>query len=173
VLTGPIGLIAAIVSAIRGARRRGWLIWISRASLALGVLSTIAAVIAGVIFANIRAEQIRHDDLAAASSEFCAAAAEDPAMVTPPTLGWPAPGNSIPESIESMTAWTTRWTELAATSPAQLRTGMELLAAKGQEIVDAVTVARYIEDENNKAQISSVQSQSGVASWHANYCVEP
>lgn len=172
-LTGPIGLTVAIVSAARGSRRRGWLIGISRLSLVLGVLSTIATAIAGVILWNIRVDQIQHDDLAAASAEFCAAAAEDPAMVTPTLLGWPAPGNSIPESIETMTVWTERWTELAVTSPAELRAGLELLAEKGQTIVDSVTTTRLIDDAANQALIASAEPQSGVANWYTTYCVAP
>jgi len=66
-----------------------------------------------------------------------------------------------------------RWTALAATSPAKLRTGVELLAEAGQAIVDSVTVARVVDDATNQAQISAVAGQSGVAGWHATYCVAP
>jgi hypothetical protein len=173
ILTGPIGLIVAIISAVRGGRRRGWLIGIARISLVLGVLSTIAAVIVGIVGWNLRADQIQHDSLAAASSEFCEAAAADPAMVTPPTLGFPVQGNSIPETIDAMTAWTTRWTDLAATSPARLRTGLELLAAKGQTIVESVTESRSVDDALNAQVIGSIQAQSGVPAWYDTYCVTP
>jgi len=173
ILTGPLGLLIAIISAVRGGRRRGWLIGISRVSLVLGVLSTIATIIVGIVGWNIRADQMAHDGLAAASAEFCAAAEADPSMVTPPTLGFPAQGNSIPETIDAMTAWTTRWTELAATSPAELRTGLELLAAKGQTIVDSVTESRSVDDALNAQVIGSVQAQSGVPAWYENYCITP
>ena len=173
VIAGPIGLLVAIVTAIRGGRRRGWLIGISRVSLALGVLSTIATVIAGVVLWNIRVAQIEHDDLAASSAEFCAAAEADPAMVTPPTLGFPTAGNSISETIDAMTVWTTRWTELAATSPTKLRTGLELLAEKGQTITDSVTESRLIDETLNAQVIGAAQLQSGVADWYTNYCVAP
>jgi hypothetical protein len=173
ILTGPLGLLLAIVSAVRGGRRRGWLIGISRISLVLGVLSTIATVIVGIVIWNIRVDQIQHDDLTAASSEFCAAAEEDPSMVTPPTLGFPAQGNSIPETIDAMTAWTTRWNELAATSPTELRTGLELLATNGQTIVDSVTTSRSVDDALNAQVIGSVQAQSGVPAWYENYCNTP
>jgi hypothetical protein len=173
ILTGPLGLIIAIVSAIRSGRRRGWLIGISRVSLVLGVLSTIATIIVGIVGWNIRVDQIQHDGLATASAEFCAAAEADPSMVTPPTLGFPPQGKSIPDTIDAMTAWTTRWTELAATSPAELRTGLELLAAKGQTIVDSVTDSRSVDDVLNAQVIGSVQAQSGVPAWYENYCVTP
>jgi len=172
-IAGPIGLLAAIVTAVRGGQRRGWIIGISRVSLALGVLSTIATVILGVVYWNIRVDQMHHDELAAASAEFCAAAEADPAMVTPPTVGFPTQGNSIPETIDAMTAWTTRWTDLAATSPAELRTGLELLATKGQEIVDSVTESRSVDDALNAQVIGSVEAQSGVSAWYTTYCVAP
>lgn len=173
VLTGPIGLAVAVVNAVRSGRRRGWLIGVVRASLVLGVLSTIAAGIAGYTYWNIRADQIQHAETAAASAEFCAAAEADPAMVTPPTLGWPAPAASVGESIVLMQAWTDRWTTLSATAPPGLRSGIELLAEKGQTIVDAVTQARAVDDAANQAQIAGVEAQAGVASWYTTYCLEP
>jgi hypothetical protein len=172
-LTGPIGLAVAIVNAVRSGRRRGWLIGVVRASLVLGVLSTIAAGIAGYTYWNIRADQIQHAETAAASAEFCAAAEADPTMVTPPTLGWPAPAASVGESIVLMQAWTDRWTALAATAPPGLKSGIELLAEKGQTIVDAVTQARTVDDAANQAQIAGVEAQAGVASWYSTYCLEP
>lgn len=173
VLTGPIGLAIAIGNAVRSARRRGWLIGVVRASLVLGVLSTIAAGIAGYIYWNVRSGQIQHAEIAAAISEFCSAAEADPSMVTPPTLGWPAQGASVGESLTLMQAWADRWTTLAATSPAELRAGMELLAEKGQTIIDAVTESRIVDDAANQTQIASAEAQSGVANWYTTYCLEP
>lgn len=173
VVGGPIGLVLAIVNAIRGSRRRGWLIGTVRASLVLGVLSTIVVGIAGYALWNLRLAQLEHDEVAAASAEFCAAGQADPSLVTAPTLGWPSPGSTITDSLELMQAWTDNWTALAATAPDGLRAGMELLAARGQTIVDAVTASRYVDDESNIAQISSVQAQSGIASWYATYCAQP
>jgi hypothetical protein len=173
VLTGPIGLVVAIVMAARGARRRGWVIGVGRASLVLAVLSTIATGIGGYVAWNVRVDQLEHADIAAASAEFCAAGTADPAIVTPPTLGWPAPGATITESLALMQAWTDNWTTLAATSPAPLRTGLEQLAAQGQSIIDGVTLSRVVTDDSNQQQIASIEAQSGVASWYANYCAAP
>jgi hypothetical protein len=173
VIAGPIGLAMAIVNAVRSARRRGWLIGVVRASLVLGVISSIAAGIAGYVLWNVRLDQIAHAEIAAASAEFCAAAEADPTMVTPPTLGWPAQGASVGESITAMQAWTDRWTTLAATSPDKLRTGMEQLAETGQNIVESVTEARVVDDATNQAQIAASAGESGVAAWHTTYCVEP
>lgn len=173
VIAGPIGLVMAIVNAARSARRRGWLVGIVRASLVLGVLSSITAGVAGYVLWNMRLDQIAHAEITEASAEFCAAADVDPAMVTPPILGWPPEGASVSESITTMQAWTDRWTALAASSPAKLRTGMELLAATGQTIVDSVTQARVVDDATNQAQISAIAGQSGVADWHTTYCVAP
>jgi hypothetical protein len=172
-LTGPLGLAFAIVNAARSGRRRGWLIGVVRASLILGVISTIAAGIAAYAFWTIRADQLQHAEIAAASAEFCAAAEADPTMVAPPMLGWPAPGASVSESLTLMQAWTDRWTTLAASSPADLRTGMELLAERGQTIIDAVTAARTVDDAANQAQIAAAEAQSGVANWYTTYCLEP
>ena len=172
VVGGPIGLGLAIVNAIRGVRRRGWLTGIGKWSLALGVLSTIGAVIGGVALYDLRQAQLHHDELAAASSEFCAAAAENPEIVEPPYLGWPAPGATITESLELMQAWTTRWTELAPLSPEQLRPGLETLAERGGEVIAAVEQTRLVNDAENKRLIGAIAQSSGVAVWHETYCVE-
>jgi hypothetical protein len=173
VLTGPLGLLMAIVTAARGVRRRGWLNGIGRASLALAVISTIMAGIGGYVLWNLRLDQLEHDEVAAASAEFCAAGAADPAIVSAPLLGWPSPGATISDSLTSMQAWTDEWVALAATSPAELRDGLDLLAARGQTIIDAVAGSRIIDRETNEQQITSIEGQSGVAGWYATYCAEP
>jgi hypothetical protein len=173
VLTGPVGLILAIVSAVRGARRRGWVIGVGRAAIVLGVISTIGFGIGGVVLADLRAQQMQFDRLAAASAEFCAAGTENPALVAPPTLGWPAPAATVAESLTLMQEWTTRWTDLAATSPEELRAGLELLVAQGTTIVDTVTQARSVDDAANQAAIAATATQSGVADWFQTYCVSP
>jgi hypothetical protein len=173
VLAGPLGLLLAIVTAIRGVRRRGWVIGIGRASLVFGVLSTIVFAIGGYALWNMRLDQLQHDQVAAASAEFCAAGDADRSLVTPPTLGWPRPGETITDSLALMQAWTDNWRALAATSPAELRDGMNLLAERGGVIIDAVTGSRSIDDAANQQQISSIEAQSGVSSWYVTYCVEP
>jgi hypothetical protein len=173
VITGPIGLVLAVVNAVLGVRRRGWLIGIVRASLVLGVLSSIAAGIAGYVLWNMRLDQIAHDEVAAASADFCAAAATDPTMVTPPTLGWPEPAATVGESITLMQAWTDRWTGLVPTAPPKLGSAIESLAATGQAVVDAVTVARFVDESTIESQITAAARDSGVANWHTTYCVAP
>lgn len=172
-LTGPVGLALAIVSAVRSSRRRGWVIGVVRASLVLGVISTILVGIGGVIVWNIQAAALHRADLSAASADFCAAAVADPTMVQAPLLGWPGEANTIQESLDQMTAWTTRWTDLAAKSPKALADDLTLLAAKGQQIVDGVTTARTIDDPGNQAVIASAVAATGVPAWYQTYCVAP
>lgn len=173
VIGGPLGLILAVVNGVRGVRRRGWLTRLGRVSIVLAVLSTIAAGIGGVTLWNIREAQLAHDQVAAASAEFCAAAAENPQTVEPPLLGWPDPGATITESLTLMEAWTTRWTDLAAVSPAGLRTGLELLASRGGEVIEGVQQSRLVNDAENERVISATASSSGVANWYETYCVAP
>lgn len=173
VIGGPIGLALAIVNGVRGIRRRGWLIGVGRASIILAVLSTIAAGIGGVALWNLRQEQLAHAEVAAASAEFCAAAAESPEIVEPPLLGWPEPGPTITESLTLMQDWTTRWTDLAAVSPEGLRAGLELLAANGDEVIASVEQSRLVNDAENERLIANAATNSGVASWYESYCAVP
>ncbi len=59
------------------------------------------------------------------------------------------------------------------TSSAELRTGLDLLAERGQVIIDAVTASRSVSDAANQEQISSIEAQSGVSNWYATYCAVP
>ncbi|MEO5534251.1 MAG: hypothetical protein ABIR17_03890 [Pseudolysinimonas sp.] len=173
ILTGPIGLIVAIVSAVKSARRRGWVIGLVRASLVLGVISTLVVGVLGYVVWNLQAAALEHARLSAASADFCAAAVADPSMVQEPLLGWPSPGKTIQQSLDDMTTWTTRWTALASTSPPALADDLTLVASKGQQIIDSVTTARTIDIAGNQAVIRSAVSATGIPAWYQDYCVTP
>jgi len=75
-----------------------------------------------------------------------------------------------------MQEWTDNWRALSATSPAALRDGMDLLAERGDVIIEALTASRSLDDAAdtvNREQISSIEAQSGVSTWFATYCLEP
>jgi hypothetical protein len=94
-------------------------------------------------------------------------------MVQAPLLGWPSPNKTIQQSLDDMTAWTTRWTDLAGKSPKALAADMTLVASKGQQIIDSVTQARTIDVAANQAVIGSAVAATGIPAWYQNYCVTP
>ena len=96
----PVGLIASIVAAAQSARRRGWVHGFVKAALAISIVTTIAAGIAGAFAYKTLEDQQRHAAIEAASTQFCATVAEQPDMITPPTFGFPGPGPSIPDTVD-------------------------------------------------------------------------
>ncbi len=170
ILLAPIGLIVGIVAAARSARRRGWVVGIVRASIAIAAVLTVVLAIGGYYGYTQIKQQQAHDQTATASAAFCAALKADPSMDQLPTFGWPAVAASIPDSLKAMQAYEDRWTKLAKVSPAGIKPGVTRVAAAAKKIIDSVTVARTVDDASNVAVISSVAGQSGVSAWHSEYC---
>ena len=170
VLIAPIGLIAGIAAAVRSARRRGWVVGIVRASIAIAAVLTVVLAIVGYFAYTQYKQQQAHDQTAAASAAFCAALKADPSMDQPPTFGWPAVAASIPDSLKAMQTYEDRWTKLAKVSPPGIKPGVARVAAAAQKIIDSVTVARTVDDAANVTAMSSAASSSGVPAWHSEYC---
>jgi hypothetical protein len=170
VLVAPIGLIVAVVAAARSSRRRGWVIGIVRASIAIAAVLSIVIGIGGYYeYTQLKLRQA-HDEVAASSAAFCSTIKANPSMKQLPTFGWPAVGASIPESLKAMQAYEDRWTKLAAVSPAGIKSGVARVAAQAKKIVDSVEVARTVDDASNVAAMSAVASGSGVPAWYSEYC---
>jgi hypothetical protein len=170
VLVAPIGLIAGIVAAARSAQRRGWVVEIVRASIAIATVLTIALGIGGYFGYLQLKQQQAHDQIAASSAAFCATIKANPDMDQLPTFGWPGVAASIPDSLKAMQAYEDRWTKLAKVSPPGIKPGVTRVAAAAKKIIDGVTVSRIVDDASNVALMSSVASSSGVPEWHSEYC---
>ncbi|MEP6843010.1 MAG: hypothetical protein ABJA11_05785 [Pseudolysinimonas sp.] len=170
VVVGPVGLIVGIVNAARSAHRRGWVIGLVRASIAIGVVMTVVIAIGGYYQYTQFKQQQQHAQTAAASAAFCAAIKAQPSMVQLPTFGWPAVAASIPDSLTAMQAYQDRWEKLAKVSPAGIKADVSKVAAAAKAIIADVTVARTVDDPSNVAVMSSLASTSGVPAWHSEYC---
>lgn len=171
ILIAPLGLILGIVCAVGSARRRGWVVGIVKATIAIGAIMTVVLAIGGSFAYNQYQQQQRHDAIAAESAAFCSALTADPGMYRPPTFGWPAVAASIPDTLAAMQAFEDRWVELEKVSPAGIKADVAKVAAAAKQIIDSVTVARTVDDASNIAVLTSVASASGVPAWHSEYCV--
>jgi len=170
ILIAPIGLIVGIAAAARSARRRGWVVGIVRASIAIAIVLTLVWGVAGYYgYTQFKLQQA-HDQTAAASAAFCAAIKADPTMDQLPTFGWPAVAASIPDSLKAMQAYEDRWTKLAKVSPPGIKPGVTRMADAAKKIIDAVTVSRTVDDASNVSVMSSTASSSGVQAWYSEYC---
>ena len=165
----PVGLVASIVLAVRGAGRRGWVINLVRAGLAVGVvMSVVAAGGAYVGYKAVRLQQ-QHDQTVAASAAFCAAFTKDKTLAAP-DAGWPQPAASVPDSITTMQAFVDRWNAIAKVAPDGIRAGVTSIASAGTEVIGSVQVAHTVDDAQNREVLQSAVNASGVAEWRAEYC---
>lgn len=166
---GPVGLVGSIVAAVRSERRRGWVIALVQAGVAVGVVFSILAGVGGYVGYEVLRQRQEHDRTAAASAAFCAAFAKDPTL-SASDGGWPQPAVSVAESITGMQAFVARWNAVGAVSPTGIRPGVVSIAAAGTEVIGSVNVQRTIDDTQNRQVIRSAVSASGVAGWRADYC---
>lgn len=170
IVLAPLGLIAGLIAAGTSVRRRGWVVGVVRASIAVGAVMTVVLGVGGYLGYTVWQQQVQHASVARASAAFCATLKADPTMLQSPTFGWPAVAGSIPDSLAAMQAYEDRWAALAKKSPAGIRPEVSKIADAAKQIIAQVTVARTVNDAANVQVMTSVASASKVPTWHAEYC---
>ena len=170
ILVPPLGLLAAVVGAILSARRRGWVIGLLRAAIAIGLVLSVAAGIGGYLGLTALQQQQAHDRTAAASAAFCSTITAQPTLISSPAFGWPAAGATITDSLAAMQTYADTWTKLAKASPDGIRPEVAKVATAAKQIINSVTVARTVDDASNIALMTATASASGVPGWYAEYC---
>jgi hypothetical protein len=169
-LVPPAGLIASIVAAAQSARRRGWVHGFVKAALVISIVATIAAGIGGAFAYKAFDDAQKHAALEAASGQFCATVAEQPDMITPPTFGFPGPGASIPETVESIQAFIDRFDALADVSPSGIRPDVTRVADVARELLATIEDTRLVDNEQNVAAMTTVAESTGIVAWADEYC---
>jgi len=170
ILLPPIGLVAGIVGMVASARRRGWVIGITKATTIVGVVLSIVAGIGGSVLADALRANAAHDALEAQSAAMCAAFAESPELLSAPDFGWPVPAGSIPDSIASMQDYAARWDAIAASAPDEIAPEAQAVAEAARELAGSVEVSRRVDDAQNIAVMTSVAQTSRLPAWVAEYC---
>src|SRR5690606_30272945 len=117
-------IVLAIANAVSSSRRRGWVIGLVKASVVIGVVTSILSGLAAAGGLVLQSQSLEHDRIATASADFCAALAATPEALESPTLGWPEPAGSIPDTIAAMQEYAARMSALAAVSPGGVRGGV-------------------------------------------------
>lgn len=170
ILLPPIGLIVAIIGSIRSVNRRGWVVGVLRAALAIGIVLSVIVTIGGYLGYSVLRQQQLHDRTAASSAAFCSMIAADPTMIQAPDFGWPAVAATIPDSLAAMQAYEDKWTKLMKVSPAGIRPEVQKIATVAKQIIGSVTVARTVDDASNTSLMTAAAAASAVPAWDAEYC---
>jgi hypothetical protein len=166
----PAGLIGSIVAAAQSARRRGWVHGFVKAALAISIVTTIVAGIGGAYAYKVFDDGQKHAALEAASAQFCSTVADQPDMITPPTLGFPGPGASIPETVTAIQEYIDRFDGLAAVSPSGIRPDVGRVSEVAGEILATIEETRLVDNEQNVANMTAVAESTGIVQWAAEYC---
>lgn len=170
VVLPPVGLVAGIVNAVQSSRERGWVHRLIRVSLVVAVIMSVVAGFAAAYVYKVADDARKHDQLAAASTQFCAAVAADPSMVAPPTFGFPTPAATIPDTITAFQAYVDKWTALAQVAPSGIRPDVNRVVDTAQTILDQVTSTRLVDNDVNQQQMSSVAGSTNIIGWDQEYC---
>jgi hypothetical protein len=168
--TGPVGLVMAIMAAVRSSRTRGWVHGFVRAAIGISIVFTIIVGILGAYLYKVAEDARQHDALEAASIQFCQTMADNPDMLSLPTFGFPAPGASVPETLEAIQEYVDRWDALAKVSPTQIRADVTRVADSARGILDTITTTRLVNNDENVAVMSSTASQTNIVGWAEEYC---
>jgi hypothetical protein len=168
--TGPIGLVMSIMAAVRSSRTRGWVHKFVRAAIGISIVFTIIVGILGAYLYKVAEDARQHDALEAASVQYCQTMADNPDMLSLPTFGFPAPGASVPETLEAIQEYVDRWDALAKVSPTQIRADVTRVADSARGILDTITTTRLVNNDENVAVMSSTASQTNIVGWAEEYC---
>jgi hypothetical protein len=170
IVVAPIGLIVGIVAATLGSRSRGFASSVAKAAISVGIVLTLVLGVGGVVLAKLGSEQASHDAIAASSVAWCTQLKANPATLASNTLGWPAPGNTIPASESAISNYVMFWKKLDGLAPAGIKGGTEQVESAAAAISKSVQSTQTLDDGANVSQMQDVVANSGIQSWVTEYC---
>lgn len=170
VLLPPIGFVVGIVAILLSRHRVGWSSGVARAATLVAVALSLVLAAGAVVVNDIAQDAAAEAALVESSADFCAALDASPGTLQSDTFGWPAPGNTIPASIEAMRQYETLWATIAAAAPAGVKAGSDDVLARARSIIASVELSRTVDDDTNRALMRAAASRSGVLPWSAAYC---
>lgn len=172
IVAAPVGLIGGLVAVIVGTRRRGYAASAAKAAIGIGAVLTLVLGVALVVHDKVAGDQAAHDAIVASSARYCAKLRSDPSTLTSDTFGWPAPTNTIPDSIAAMQAYEAKWESIASVAPTGIRADTARVAATAKSIITSVQATQTLDNANNIIQLQNVVSTTGIKAWAHDYCGE-
>ncbi|NEM89911.1 hypothetical protein [Galbitalea soli] len=170
VIAPPLGVVVALVDIIASSRMRGWSSNLAKS--ALGIAIALSLVVAGgvVVLQGIAADRARAQASLAAAAPLCALLTASPATLDSPTFGWPAPEESIPQSIAAMRAFDVAWQRNVAAAPAGVKRSVQLVESAAHGIITSVTATQTLDDAANVGLMQQAAAASGLNNWADEYC---
>jgi hypothetical protein len=169
-LAPPVGLVLGVIAVLTGPKIKGYATSVAKAAIGIGAALSVVLGVAVVVVNKIDHDQATHAAIVASSAAYCAKLTATPATLTSDTYGWPAPEDTIPESITAIKTYETYWESLAKIAPAGIEADTQKFADTAKSIAATVQSTQTLNDEGNVVQIQNLVAQSGIKSWVSNYC---
>jgi hypothetical protein len=170
IIAPPLGLVMGIITIVVGLRVRGYAVALAKAAVAIAAVLTLALSVAFVVVTKIDHDTAAHDAILASSRPFCAKLRSNPATLASDTFGWPAPADTIPDSVPAMQAYQSYWTALAKIAPSGIEADTERVASAAKSIISSVQSTQTLNDSANIAQMQNVVAASKIPAWDSEYC---
>jgi hypothetical protein len=169
-LAPPVGLLVGIGAAIADSRGKGYVASIAKAAIGIGAALSLILGVVSVVVGKIDSDQATHDAIVASSRTYCTRLESNPATLTSDTFGWPAPGDTIPDSITAMETYVSTWKSLVAVAPAGIRADTRKVEVTAASIASSVQSTQTLDNASNVAQMQDAVAATGIRTWVLNYC---
>lgn len=160
----------SIVTLVIDSRGKGFTAGITKAALAIAIVLSLGLTVGVVVLSKMQADQAQHNAIAASSVAWCTKLKANPSTLSSSTYGWPAPADTIPDSITAMKAYETFWESATAIAPSGIKSGTSSIASSAKSIVDSVTSTQTLDDAADVSAMQSAVAGSGVQAWVTSYC---
>jgi hypothetical protein len=162
--------VVGIVALILDSRAKRFAPGVAKAAVAIAVVLSIALGVGAVVLIKLQTDQAQQDAIAASSVAWCSKLTANPATLSSATYGWPAPANTIPQSITSMQTYAKFWQSAVAIAPSGIKTGTRLIVSNAKTIIRTVKSTQTLDDAADVSQMQSAVASSGIQSWVSHYC---
>ena len=166
----PLGLVVSIVARIITRYRHHWTTTVAKASTVISIVLTLVLAAGSVVFAVLAEEQAAEDRVFASAQPLCQALAATPGVLDAPAYGWPIEVASLPQTLDAMRAYQTRWVELTALAPDAAKANLTAIADQAAILVTAVESTQAIDRQGNLSTMTAVTGASGLPAWVVTYC---
>lgn len=166
----PIGVLTSVIARIVSSRKYGRTTVVARSAAVVSIVLTVALGAGALVYAEIARQDGVRADLVAESAPLCTMVDEFPGILDDAAFGWPALAATIPESIDLMKVYETRWSTLADGAPKKIRADVSAVAAAAHSIISGIETSRILDGQRNLEKMKAVSAASGIPVWVVEYC---
>ena len=170
VVAPPLGLLVTVVARIVARSLHHWTTTVAKVATVVSIVLTVVLAGGAVAYSIVADKEAAEARVLAKAQPLCDALAATPGVLDTPAYGWPVDVAPLATTLDSMRAYQTHWTELAAIAPDSATANLEAIAGQAAILVTAVETNSAIDRPGNLAKMKAVTDVSGLPAWTAKYC---